>query len=119
MRTHPIRDSSGNLLAFEVENLLIGGATIGRIVKAKLGAAIIPHARSVIDNRDVRLAFQLDGVQFVVVEPFGDSSRYWIGPSADDLVPTPLIEGVHEAIAKYSPTPLGWLRTFRRVDGVA
>jgi hypothetical protein len=119
MRTHPIRDSSGSLLAFEVENLLIGGATIGRIVKAKLGATIIPNARFVFRNRDVRLGFEVDGVQFVVVEPFGDSSRYWIGPAADDVAPSPLIEGVYEAIAKYSPTPLGWLRTFRQVDGVA
>jgi hypothetical protein len=114
MHTHPIRNSSGHLLAFEVGNTLIGPATFGRIMESKLGARIIPKPWKKFKNADVRLGFELRGDQFIVVEPYGDNSRYWVGPVGDELVHNPIIDLIHAAIGSYTPSPLGWLRTFLR-----
>jgi len=115
MQTFPIFDTNGDLYAFEINHFLISGATIGRIVRSQLEATITPNPTKAFSNKDVRLGFSFKGVQFIVVEPFGDNSRYWIGPysESDGLVRNPLIDLVHACISEYRPTPLGWLRTFR------
>ena len=113
MRTYPIPDANGELYAFEVGNLLISGATIGRIVRSKLGATITSKPTTVLSKTDVRLGFILRGVQFVVVEPYGDNSRYWVGPESEGRIRNPLIDMVHAAISEYRPTPISWLLTFQ------
>jgi hypothetical protein len=111
MRTHPILDSNGNLCAFEVSNLLLGAATIGRILRKQLGATIPYRPWWNLNVGDVRLEFTLNSLDFVVIEPFGDNSRYWIGPE-QGVLRTPVIDAIHQCIAHYKPTPLAWVRTF-------
>ena len=46
-----------------------------------------------------RAYFHFHGVPFVVWEPFGDNSRYWIGPANQDAQPPdlgPLIRAFEE-----------------------
>jgi len=113
MQTYPILDGSGELYAFEIELLLISASTVGRIMRTKLGATITPKSRKFYSNNDVRLGFVLQGAHFIVVEPFGDNSRYWVGPHSEGGARNPLIDQVHESLKEYSPTFMGWLRTFK------
>jgi hypothetical protein len=112
MRTHPVFDSNGELCAFEVSNALLGAATIGRILRKQLGATITHRPSSFLKVGDVRLEFTLNAIDFVVIEPFGDNSRYWIGPEQGELKRTPAIDAIHQSIARYKPTPLAWIGTF-------
>jgi hypothetical protein len=113
MQTYPILNTSGELYAFEIDLLLISASTVGRLMRSKLGATITPRPRKFYSNNDVRLGFVLQGVHFIVVEPFGDNSRYWVGPYAEDGARNPLIDQVHELLKEYRPTLMGWLRTFK------
>ena len=57
-----------------------------------------------------RLTFSFNGVPWVVHEPWGDNSRYWIGPREAkdhrfDVAP------IHDAFAHYrSPLARLWMR---------
>lgn len=82
MKIFDIPDAGGEPYAFEVSNLLLGRRRACQIVMR------IPRVRIVSRPRlfswwreDVFCAFELGGVPFRIEEPFGDNSRYWIGPS--------------------------------------
>ncbi len=76
MRTHPIHDKEGQLLGFEISSLL------GRRIARRI-AASVPGARVIASNlrSEVFFEFEVAGETFVIEEPFGDNSRYWIGPA--------------------------------------
>jgi hypothetical protein len=44
-------------------------------------------------------AFSVDGVLFLIIEPFGDNDCYWIVAEEPDPGSRPLIERVREAFA--------------------
>ena len=49
--------------------------------------------------------FSLDDIRYEIWEPFGDSSRYWIGPARIDpaeVVPTAEVVRVRDAFARAS-----------------
>ncbi|WIV96810.1 hypothetical protein [Kinneretia aquatilis] len=76
MRTHPTHDEEGRLLGFEISSLL------GRRFARRI-AASVPGARVLASNlrSDVFCEFEVAGETFIIEEPFGDNSRYWIGPA--------------------------------------
>ena len=53
---------------------------------------------------DVRIEFKCLG-HFIVMEPFGDNSRYWVGPKGgkDDVVATAHIGRIKAAFEGYKP----------------
>ena len=96
MKTFPIRRSDGFLHAFEIGNTFISMGSIKRILRSVQGVSDLKrHFRT-----DDRLTFVLNGESWVVHEPWGDSSRYWIGPkeAANHAI---RVEPVHEAFARY------------------
>ena len=86
MRVFDIRAEDGKLHAFEVENTWLSRKGVARIVRSIPGVRI-RRAKSSWFSRDDFCEFEVNGVRFVAEEPFGDSSRYWIGP----------LEGHHDA----------------------
>jgi len=74
MRTNPTHDEEGRLFAFEISSLL------GRRFACRI-AASVPGVRVVAFNlrSDVFCEFEVAGETFIIEEPFGDNSRYWIG----------------------------------------
>lgn len=75
MRTYPLYDPQGRLVAFEVSSLL--GRRLARRV-----AASVPGARIVSTNlrEDQFCEFEIASARLAIEEPFGDNSRYWVGP---------------------------------------
>jgi hypothetical protein len=103
MRTFPIKHQDGTLHAFEVPNTFLFGGTIERILLSVPSVSAIQRG----PNRELRFRFQFAGVPCVVEEPYGDSSRYWVGPddaTRQDLDPSPLAN----AFQKYA-SPLASL----------
>jgi len=75
MRTYPLYNDQGKLVAFEVSSLL-GRRLVSRV------AASFPGARVVSTNlREDRFCeFEIASAKFAIEEPFGDNSRFWVGP---------------------------------------
>src|SRR5687767_8959557 len=99
MKIFDLRDSQGEVYAFEVSNLFLGRAAACRI------AASIPGARIFRRHRawqwrapDEFCAFDLGGVRFEISEPYGDSNRFWIGPAPPR--PVPELALVRQAFAR-------------------
>lgn len=81
MHVHDLMDETGRVFAFEVSNTIIGRGGACAIVKQIRGSKILRGPRFLSWFReDEFCAFEVNGQRFVIEEPFGDNSRYWIGP---------------------------------------
>jgi hypothetical protein len=79
VKIRDMHDNDGVLTGFVVSNLLLRRRGVGRIIRSLAGARIIreqPPFR--VGGRDDFLEFVLDGITFLVIEPFGDNSEYWV-----------------------------------------
>src|SRR5437867_10158615 len=98
MTVYDIKDEHGRIFAFEVPNF--GRHRAARLVARIPGAAVLRAQRHFqFFSTDEFCEFQLEGQRFVVMEPWGDSSRYWIGPKPPRS--TPLIERVRSEFGRY------------------
>lgn len=77
MKTYPIKRPDGSLHAFEIDNAFISIWTIRRILGSIDGLSSLSRQ----SRSDDLLTFVFQGAQWIVLEPWGDSSRYWIGPA--------------------------------------
>ena len=97
MRTHDILDDQGRLYAFEVDNALLGRSGVAAVVRAIPGAVVLELHRSWW-GPDEFCRFRVAGVEFRAWEPFGDNSRYWIGPEPPHVCPeTAIVLGAFQA----------------------
>ena len=80
MKTSPILDENGKLHAFDIENLKITRKGTIKIINKIPGVKILrkPKLFSLFKQEEF-FEFDLNGIQFVIWEPYGDSSTYWIG----------------------------------------
>lgn len=101
MRTYAIRDEHGNLLAFEISSLL------GRRFARRI-AASIPDAQVVQSDLrgDVFCEFRIAEEMFAIEDPFGDNSRFWIGPIGDHR--SSAIEIIHSHFEKSRLGSIGY-----------
>ena len=109
MRTYPLL-ASGAIHAFEVSNAWLRPRAIARLVRSK--GAEITFKRRLFGPGDLRLTFRYKGREFQVVEPFGDNSRYWVGPAKDAPAATAETAELNEIFAQYRPGFAGALRSF-------
>lgn len=84
METYDITDGKGRLYAFEIDNTYFGFArqAVVKIIKGHLPEAKVLRTPKPLSSfrEDTFCEFELAGSVFEVLEPFGDNSRYWIGP---------------------------------------
>lgn len=78
MRTYPILREDGFLIAFEITSLWVTFNSLHKLLRSTEG---VTEVRRNLWNDD-RFTFLYRGVPCVVHEPWGDSSRYWIGPKS-------------------------------------
>jgi len=117
METYPVFTNEGaRSQAFEIENAYIGPAAITRILAGVEGVTEVCPRKMFAKSSDVHVEFKYMGQPYIVWEPFGDNSRYWIGPS-DQAEGETDITGLEEAFKCYQPPTyraiLGDLLTLR------
>lgn len=69
-------------------------------------------------GNEIHTEFTFDGANFVVWEPFGDNSRFWIGPSDDETGAVTNTLKLREIVSSSWPGPISrmlsrvvsWLR---------
>jgi hypothetical protein len=76
MKTYPIVDDDGVFRGFEIE-LPISNRPVVRVLRSIDGVTEVTKTWF----NDDRIKFLFNGEPFVVNEPYGDNSRYWIGPA--------------------------------------
>lgn len=112
MKTYPVFDKEGvRSPIFKVENVYIGPATVAKLLTGVEGVADVRRRRMFAKSSDIHVEFQYLGRPYIVWEPFGDNSRYWIGP-ADIVADAPPvaklerpedIEDLEDVFKRYKP----------------
>lgn len=104
MRTFELHRDDGYFLAFEIENVYVRPKKIGEILRAVEGVTDVKVGKPPGESRDVRVAFKYLGIDYIVWEPFGDNSRYWIGPEQEKEQPSDIdIAPLANAFREYEP----------------
>jgi hypothetical protein len=81
MRVYDLVDQQGRVFAFEVENTGLGRRGACAIVNEIPGSTMVRRPRAWSWLREEEFCeFEVNGRRFVIEEPYGDNSRYWIGP---------------------------------------
>lgn len=81
MKTYQANVSpDGRLIAFEIESAYIGAATVTRLLQQAKGISEVNRRRIFSGDGDVHVRFKYRGHPCIVWEPYGDNSRYWLGP---------------------------------------
>jgi hypothetical protein len=86
MKVYDIMDKEGRIFAFEISNTFFGRNRLCNLVRSIPETQIIkaPGFRSFFKGEDEFCEFEIRGQKFVAWEPWGDNSRYWIGPKSRD-----------------------------------
>ena len=105
MKTYELLDKDGHFFAFEVGNAGLGRRGVCRVVEAIPGAKVVRRPKFLSWFREEEFCeFVVDGKTFVAWEPYGDSSRYWIGP--DPIEPLPQTQRVQAAFDAFRESRL-------------
>jgi hypothetical protein len=100
MKIYDLRNEQGELYAFEIPNGQITRPGVARIVRRIPGATLLRAPRYFQWRSPEEFCeFTVGPVRFVALEPYGDSSRYWIGPQPIRAVPVPELAVVRAAFA--------------------
>lgn len=99
MKTRDMRNDAGILTGFEVSNWLLSRRRAGRIAQGVSGSVVSRWPRRFAWSADTFCAFSVDGVGFLIIEPFGDNNCYWIVAQEPTPGMQPLIERVRSAFA--------------------
>ena len=103
MKIHPVLAKDGTpSSAFELENLYISPSTIARLLEGVDGVTEVQSRGTSFGSSDVRVEFKYRGQPYIVWEPYGDSSRYWIGPK-DGAEAGSGSAPLEEVFKRYSP----------------
>lgn len=123
METFPLAKEGEGAVAFEIENAYASRRTIASLLEQAEGISDVRLRGRFGSSDDVRIEFKYLGWSYIVWEPYGDSSRYWIGPKNLEERAEGIAE-LQEVFKRYQPPfyrallgDLLTLRMFRRKAG--
>jgi hypothetical protein len=96
MKTYPLRRQDGSLLAFEITSAWVTFRPLYGILRSVQGVTDVKRNWF----KDDRVTFKFHGEPFVINEPWGDNSRYWLGPENAEAS-TRDITSLHDAFQRY------------------
>jgi len=88
MKTYDLKDKEDRVYAFEVGNFMLTRGGLCRLVRRIPGCRVTrrptPFMRWSSEENEEFCEFEVDGVPFVAWEPWGDNSRFWVGPKVKE-----------------------------------
>lgn len=125
MRTYPIVDKESTFpFAFEIENAYIWPRGVAEVLREVDGVSNVRVRRAFSQWDDIHVWFDYMNREFIVFEPYGDSSRYLIGPREAELKDID-VRSIEAAFRRYRPPFLRQLvgdvltfRLFKRMFGL-
>lgn len=82
------------------------GRLVHRIPGCRVTRRPIPFMRWSVQEKEEFCEFEVDGVTFVAWEPWGDNSRFWVGPKTmggETPQWSPAVDHVREAFRRARP----------------
>jgi hypothetical protein len=104
MKILPIPNDASEVHAFQVPNMWLSRGAAFNVVKNTPGVTVLRPPRRMFSrqpDRDDFCQFQIGKRTFVIWEPWGDSSRYWIG--SDPAEPSAELKLLAASFASYRP----------------
>ena len=104
MKVYDLHDEEGRVFAFQIENLVIGRRGVCHVVSRIPGATLVRRPVRFLSwfRESTFCEFELEGVRFSADEgPWGDDSRYWVGPEPPRWVPQ--LHVVRQAFLNHQP----------------
>ena len=80
MNTKTLTNREGGTFGFMIENVYISNKKVVELLRSASGVANIKVRKWFTPNPDIHVEFSYMGREFMVWEPHGDSSTYWICP---------------------------------------
>lgn len=103
MKTYPAKTSpDGQLVAFEVESVYVSPSAIARLLQQAPEVSEVKRRRLFSGEGDVHVRFRYRSHPCIVWEPYGDNSRYWVGPEDVEAFAGDL-KKIERLFADYSP----------------
>lgn len=96
----------GSAAGFEIDNIYVGLETIAHILSSIDGVAKVRKRRLFGKWEGIHIWFQYMDKECVVIEPFGDNSRYWIGLKNPDANGDLDLKTIQAAFESYTPNTL-------------
>ena len=105
MITYPIVQEGAPPIAFEGDHVYLSRRTIVRLLTTVEGVTEVHLGGRFGSSDDIRIEFKCQGHEYIVMEPFGDNSRYWIGPKGgkDDVPAAANIGKIRNVFERYKP----------------
>jgi hypothetical protein len=105
MKTYPVIQDGSDPFAFEIDHVYLSRRTIARLLEKIEGVTEVHMGGHFGSPDDVRIEFKCQGHDFIVMEPFGDNSRYWVGPKGgkDNVAAAANIGRIKAAFEGYKP----------------
>jgi len=99
VKVYELKNEGGQVFAFEISKPVGGRRRVCSIVRGIPGAKLTKTPRFLSWFREEKFCeFDIGDVKFEAFEPFGDNSRFWIGPK-DAPTWHPEIEEVLQAFS--------------------
>jgi hypothetical protein len=105
MKTYPIVQEGAPPFAFEIDHVYLLRRTIVRLLNTVEGVTEVHLGGRFGSSDDIRIEFKCQGHDYIVMEPFGDNSRYWVGPKGGkaDVAAASNIGKIKSAFDGYKP----------------
>jgi len=82
MKTYPLFKKNGiREPIFEIDKIYIAPAALFRLLVTVEGVTEVRPRKIFLKPSDIRVEFRYLQRPYIVWEPFGDNSRFWIGPA--------------------------------------
>lgn len=105
MKTYPDENvQPDSAVGFEIDNIYVSLRTVARILRDINGVTEVKKRRLFSKWEEIHIWFKYLNHECVVIEPFGDNSRYWIGPKSREERFD--ISNVEVAFRQYQPPPI-------------
>jgi hypothetical protein len=100
MKVYDVHDEQGRIQSFEIENSPISRGAVIKILKTIPGLIVKRSPAWFRFGEEDFCEFELGGTIFQASEPWGDSSRFWLGPSSGSYSEKILV--VKDAFVRHS-----------------
>jgi len=102
MEIFPVANKGDQKIAFAIENIYVSYRTVARLLDQAEEVTDVRLRGRFGSSEDIRIEFKYLGRDYIVWEPFGDNSQYWIGPRNPDEGVDEII-GVEDIFKRYRP----------------
>ncbi len=103
MKVYKLHSDDGHFQAFEIDNAYIRPKSIRKLLSNLKEVVEISLQSEHRASIDIKLSFKYCGIKYIVWEPYGDNSRYWIGPESEGEYPDLDLQPLANVFLKYRP----------------